>query len=141
MSKSKKVLIPLSMFKKVIDNKQSYIFRSKLEANFAFLFDSLPAVLKWNYESISVSYFLSTDKKYHQYILDFTLETIDNKVMLIEIKPNSKLNKNLQYTNEDKLEYIKNQSKWQAAKEYCDKNNLMFRIMTEKDLPVKSKRY
>ena len=95
MSKSKKVLIPLSMFKKVIDNKQSYIFRSKLEANFAFLFDSLPAVLKWNYESISVSYFLSTDKKYHQYILDFTLETIDNKIMLIEIKPNSKLNKNL----------------------------------------------
>jgi hypothetical protein len=32
--------------------------------------------------------------------------------------------------------WVKNQAKWKAAKEYCDDRNYEFRIMTEVDLGI-----
>ena len=34
----------------------------------------------------------------------------------------------------ESVEYIKNQAKWNAAKQYCDDNGMEFKIITEKEL-------
>ena len=34
----------------------------------------------------------------------------------------------------ESFEYIKNQAKWSAAKQYCDDKGMQFKIITEKDL-------
>ena len=34
----------------------------------------------------------------------------------------------------ESFEYIKNQAKWQAAKSYCEDNDLEFKIISEIDL-------
>jgi hypothetical protein len=49
------------------------------------------------------------------------------------VKPKPPKKKTKSYMRES-FEYIKNQAKWSAAKEYCDDNNMKFKIITEKDL-------
>ena len=34
----------------------------------------------------------------------------------------------------DNIEWIRNQAKWSAAIEYCEDNNMKFKIITEKEL-------
>ena len=39
---------------------------------------------------------------------------------------------------QEQLTFIKNISKWKAPKEYCPDNGLEFKIMTEKELGIRS---
>ena len=49
------------------------------------------------------------------------------------VKPKTPKRKTKSYMRES-FEFIKNQAKWSAAKQYCEDNNMKFKIITEKEL-------
>ena len=80
---------------------------------------------------------------FHRYYIDFYVEFKNGCKFLVEIKPYSQTKKPvlrksnckaaMRYQNELITYYI-NQSKWKAAKEFADKRNLQFIVITEKEL-------
>jgi len=126
-------------------------YRSSWEQIFMTKYcDRNPNCLLWSSEEISIPYYNPIDKKIHQYYIDFFCilkEAEDKNIgVLIEIKPFKELQppdlsnvkrlnlKKVKRYNQELIEYIKNQSKWLAAKEFAKQHNMKFMIITEKDL-------
>lgn len=97
-------------------------------------------IIYWASEELPVRYYSPLDKKYHRYFPDFVVKTVKGHKYMIEIKPSRQVGKpkppkkkTKAYMRES-FEYIKNQAKWSAAKQYCEDNGMQFKIITEKDL-------
>ena len=102
--------------------------------------DLNPDILYWASEELPVRYYSPLDNKWHRYFPDFIIKTVKNEKFMIEIKPSRQVGKpktpkkkTKSYMREN-FEYIKNQAKWSAAKNYCEDNNMKFKIITEKEL-------
>jgi short-subunit dehydrogenase involved in D-alanine esterification of teichoic acids len=112
------------------------VFRSLWERQVFKWCDDNPSIIKWSSEETVVPYRCKTDNKIHRYFVDLKIKTRDGKVWLIEIKPEKetkepkKRKKTKRYINEV-MTYIKNQSKWEAAKEYAENRGWKFDIWTE----------
>lgn len=120
-------------------NPTQVIFRSLWERQVFRWCDENPSVLQWSSEEIIIPYRCKTDKKLHRYYPDVYIKTKD-KEYLIEIKPKKETvpprdrsKKTKTYLNEV-MTYIKNTSKWDAAKEYCADRGFIFDIWTEDTL-------
>lgn len=116
------------------------IFRSLWERQAFRWLDEHPKVIKWSSEEVIVPYKCKTDGKMHRYYTDLKIKLDDGKTYIIEIKPESQTKepkvrsrKTKKYINEV-LTYVKNQSKWEAAKEYCDNRGWVFQVWTETTL-------
>lgn len=133
---------PLNQFK--YKGSTPIIFRSQLELFFYRWCDRNDRVLQWGSESVVIPYLSPKDGKMHKYFVDaiVLLKTDNgNKKFLIEIKPekqtkppstiNRKSKKNLLY---EQITWAVNSSKWNYAREWCEKNGCEFIILTEKDL-------
>lgn len=133
-------------------NKEKYtgtfpiFYRSSYELKFQRWADSNPNVLTWGSESVIIPYQNPLTGRVSRYFTDFNITMRDKngviKKFLIEIKPHSqtlppvqknKKTKSLMY---QQAEYVKNQAKWQAALEWCNKKNMSFVILTEKHLGI-----
>lgn len=112
-----------------------------------FWCDTNKNVLEWSSEEVFVAYKSPLDNKYHRYFVDFKIKTLnkngDVETHLVEIKPQYKTvepkipkRKTKAYFNEVK-DWLINNSKWEAAEEYCRDRNWKFMIMTEKELGIK----
>jgi len=131
--------------KKFIGSTATY--RSGLELKFFRFCDKNPNVLKWGSENVVVPYISPIDKRYHRYYVDnYVVIKEGDKVVkyLIEIKPDkqtrpptTKYRKKTHLIYEQK-QYAVNISKWAAAREFCKKKGLVFRIITDKDLDAKN---
>lgn len=112
-------------------------------------FDTNPAVVSWASESIVIPYRSELDGKTHRYFVDFYMKLKNGKEYLIEVKPKDFLtppNKPKRKTAKSikgyhllMEQYIKNTSKWQAARQYCEYlkskgRNIEFKILTEKEI-------
>jgi hypothetical protein len=137
-------------------NKQKYKGRdlprylSSWELKLFRFCDCNQDVLEWGSESIVIPYVSPIDNKVHNYIVDavIKLKTKDGaKTFLVEVKPykqtirpverlkkNNKVSKSVLY---EQLNYIKNQAKWNAAREWCKKRNMEFTILTEHQLNIR----
>jgi len=120
-------------------NPTQVIFRSLWERQVFRWCDENSSVLQWSSEEIIIPYRCKTDKKLHRYYPDVYIKTKD-KEYLIEIKPKKETvpprdrsKKTKKYLNEV-MTYIKNTSKWDAAKEYCADRGFIFDIWTEDTL-------
>jgi len=120
-------------------NPTQVIFRSLWERQVFRWCDENPSVLQWSSEEIIIPYRCKTDKKLHRYYPDVYIKT-KNGEYLIEIKPKKETvpprdrsKKTKKYLNEV-MTYIKNTSKWDAAKEYCADRGFIFDIWTEDTL-------
>jgi hypothetical protein len=121
------------------------VYRSSLELKVMRWFDDNINVLSWGSESVVIPYFSPIDEKSHRYFVDFVvnLKTKEGEIkkLLIEIKPFKQTIKpvlsiykkptTLMYENR---QYILNQVKWEAAKEWSKKQGYEFLILTEKDI-------
>lgn len=111
---------------------------------FVFL-DTNVNVLCWASEYIIVPYYYEVDQQIHNYVTDIYAEILDNsktvKRYIIEIKPKKQLSAPkkpkinngkamVRYSNEQAT-FIKNQNKWDAARKFCARNGLIFKILTE----------
>lgn len=126
------------------------IFRSSWEKRFFTWCDMNTAVIEWSSEEIVIPYLCETDGRMHRYFLDAHIK-IRNKdgnveLFLVEIKPYAQTQppkypgkQTKRYLTEAET-FVKNQSKWKAAKAFAEKNNAKFIIITEKELGIGSRK-
>lgn len=123
------------------------IYRSLWERKYMVKCDTNENILEWSSEEIALPYRSPIDNKIHRYFPDFFVKermsdgTI--KKYLVEIKPKKQVTpppvpkrrtKGYLY---EVMEYAKNQSKWEVAKEWCEDRGYEFKILTEEDLNIR----
>jgi hypothetical protein len=105
-----------------MNNKEYPFFRSSWEFAFGKYLDESDNVVKWSSEAFPIMYLSPKDNKTHRYFCDFFFQTKNGSKFLVEIKPHAQINNPI------------NQAKWLAAKEYVQKINAQFLVITEKEL-------
>jgi hypothetical protein len=120
------------------------IMRSSWETKFARWCDNNPSVIKWKSEETIVPYRCKTDNKIHRYFVDFQIQIKEKtgsiRTYLVEIKPAKQTippefpGKRTKRYLEESYNFIKNQSKWEAAKQFAKDRNWEFIIITEHEL-------
>lgn len=97
-------------------------------------------VKKWTSEETVIPYRCKTDNKMHRYFVDVKIELTNGQVILVEIKPKKEVSPPKKPSRQTKkylqevMTYVKNQSKWEAAEEYCMARGWQFSIWTEDTL-------
>lgn len=115
------------------------IYRSGWE-RFAFKWcENQEDIKSWSSEETIIPYISAVDNKYHRYFVDLKLNMKDGSVVLVEIKPDKqtrppKSKRRTKRFISESLEYVKNECKWKAAKEYCLDRGWHFQIWTEHTL-------
>ncbi len=94
-------------------------------------------IVKWCSEELILPYKCGTDGRMHRYYTDLMFETKNGDIYVIEIKPHKQTlppikgkRKTKRYINET-MAYIKNISKWKAARAYCEQHGFKFEIWDE----------
>ena len=142
MAKSYKGLYRPTNPKKYVGDPNRIVYRSLLERRFMLYCDRTPEIIAWASEEIAIKYYNPLDKRVHRYFPDFIVKTDKDKKYIIEIKPFKQTQKPKVPSKKTKsfmresFEYIKNQAKWKAAKEYAKDKGFEFKIMTEKELGI-----
>jgi hypothetical protein len=130
--------------KKYVGNPSNIIYRSLWERKFMIYCDTNENILEWGSEELVIPYRSPVDGKIHRYFPDFYIKVKEPdgniKKYLIEIKPHKQTIPPKKPQRQTKgyiyeaYEYAKNQSKWEAAKEYCKDRQWEFKVITEKEL-------
>jgi hypothetical protein len=124
------------------------VWRSLWERKYMKYLDSNEHILEWSSEEIFIWYRSPIDNRPHRYFPDFYVkEQMSNgsiQKYLVEIKPKKQLRPPKEPQRRTKgylsevMEYAKNQSKWQYAREWCEDRQYGFKILTEDDLNIRS---
>jgi len=114
-------------------------YRSSWELRFMNFLDTHPSVKQWASESISIKYENPVAKKVKSYVPDFFIIYEDangnRKGELIEIKPYKETTLEAAGRSaKNQIQAVVNQAKWKAAKEFCNRNGISFRVVTEHDM-------
>ena len=123
-------------------------YRSSYERAFFRFCDQNNRVLKWGSEINTIPYMNPIDKKVHRYIVDnfVLLKDSMNEIhkYLVEIKPANQIKMPIQKSKKrnkrlifEQLQYAENMAKWDAARQWCQKNQCKFLILNEYDLGIK----
>lgn len=123
--------------KKYIGNPNNIVCRSLWERNVCKFLDENASILKWSSEEIAIPYTHPLDSKIHNYYPDFMVQFKNNEGLqtwIIEIKPKKQTLLRENATKNEKIIWSVNTAKWTAAKKYCEKNNITFKILTEQEL-------
>ena len=129
--------------KKYRGDPNSITYRSLWERNTFRWMDSNPDIVEWNSEEVIIPYRCETDKRVHRYFVDIYYKDKTGATYLIEIKPKKETRipkkptrKTKRYLTEA-MTYVKNQSKWKAAVEFCANRGWHFEIWHEDILKAK----
>jgi hypothetical protein len=106
--------------------------------------DTNENILEYASEELAIPYISPVDGKIHKYFPDVYIKVKEPdgsiKKYLIEIKPYKQTMAPPKPKRQTKgyiyevYEYAKNQSKWEAAREYCKDRGWTFRILTENEI-------
>lgn len=124
---------------KYVGKNKIVTVRSSLELKYIIFLDKNDRVLEWSSEDRIFNYKDLTGKN-HRYYIDFWLKYINNDNIVaekfVEIKPYYQtIPPKATYSRYAKAQWIQNNLKWQAVKDYCELNeNVKFEIVTEKQL-------
>ena len=114
------------------------IFRSSWELSLMRWCDGHPDVINWGSECVKIPYWNPFKNKVSTYVPDFLIVYRDKngnqKAEVIEVKPKKEVTMETARTEHDKMSVILNTSKWESAQQYCKKNGLTFRVVTEEQL-------
>ena len=123
--------------KKYIGDCNKIVCRSLWERNVCKFCDDHPSILKWSSEEIAIPYISPIDQKMHNYFPDFLVqfENKDGKhTWMLEIKPKKQTYLKENASKKERMIWLVNKAKWDAAKFYCDKNGMQFKVITETEL-------
>jgi hypothetical protein len=113
-------------------------FMSSWELRFMNFCDTNPNVIKWGSEEFKIKYFNPIKNKVCNYIPDFIIKYKDKNGLIIteviEIKPQCHIVATKKSSTYDKVQMIINHAKWTAAKAFCEQHNIVFKVLTEKEL-------
>lgn len=121
------------------------IYRSGLELKTFRYLDNNVNILTWGSESVVIPYQSPKDGRVHKYFVDIVASLKDRtgkiQKLLIEVKPEKQTRpptitaKKKQSTMlYEKVTWAVNQAKWDAARQWCKKNEYTFLILNEKHL-------
>ena len=117
-------------------------YRSSWELKFMNFCDSHPGIHQWASESIKIPYKHPLTGKNTIYVPDFLVQYVTrdgkNFVELVETKPLEQSEMEKAKTREAQRTVIFNRAKWMAANQFCQKNGMRFRVMTERDMFAQS---
>lgn len=129
---------------KYIGNPSAIFFRSSWEYRFMMWADANNSVLKWGSEEIAIPYVnpIKTDlqgrNKISRYFPDFIMLTQSPdgtvKKVIVEIKPKKESMLTEKSSDRDKMAYIVNKAKWEAAQAFAKQNGAEFVVVTEDQL-------
>lgn len=133
---------------KYVGDIRNIIYRSSWEKIACKWFDENPSIIYWNSESLIIPYISKVDMKQHNYHVDFVAKILDRngnqKTYVIEIKPEKETlppnSKNKKRMITEVETYVRNQSKWEAARAFCNERGLTFIVLTEYDLGIKKRK-
>ena len=133
---------------KYVGNRNDIIYRSSWEKRFFVWADLNPSVVKWNSEEVVIPYICATDGRPHSYYVDafIMIKSADGKIgkFLVEIKPEAQTvapkfpGKQTRRFLTEMTTYMKNQSKWEAAKRWAKDRGMDFIVITERHLGIKN---
>ena len=134
---------------KYVGDPTNIIYRSLWELKFLKYCDTNVNILEYASEELAIPYRSPVDGKVHRYFPDAYIKVKEPdgsiKKYLIEIKPHKQTMPPAKPKRQTKgyiyeaYEYAKNQSKWEAAREYCKDRGWTFRILTENELGIGKK--
>jgi len=112
--------------------------RSSWETAAAHFFDHNDNIIEWASESIRIPYKHPLTGKMSTYVPDFIIRYRDrrNKIIteLIEVKPHDQSILKEGMSANQRATVAVNFAKWEAARFWCKKQGIAFRILTEKHL-------
>lgn len=133
---------------KYVGNRNDIIYRSSWEKRFFVWADLNPSVVKWNSEEVVIPYICATDGRPHSYYVDafIMIKSADGRIgkFLVEIKPEAQTvapkfpGKQTRRFLTEMTTYMKNQSKWEAAKRWAKDRGMDFIVITERHLGIKN---
>lgn len=122
-------------------DSNNIVYRSGWERSVCKWCDESPQVKQWSSEEVIIPYLCETDKKIHRYFMDFYIQYKDGRTVLVEVKPFKETSppktgrgKSRKTVLSEGMTYIKNQSKWSAARDYASDRGWHFEIWTENEL-------
>lgn len=131
---------------KYVGDVTNIVYRSSWERKLFVFLDNNPSILQWNSEECVVPYVSPIDGRIHRYFVDCVVKykKRDGTVIttLVEVKPKAQTQPPVQPKRQTKqyLEavetYVRNVSKWKAAKKYAEEKGMEFMILTEDHLKV-----
>ncbi len=120
------------------------IYRSSWELKFMQWCDRNENIMEYGSEEFWIPYVSPVDNRVHRYFPDFIIKVKESdekiKTYVIEVKPKrqtvppkqkSRVTKSYLYEVQT---YAVNQSKWNAADEWCKDRRLEFKVITEQEL-------
>ena len=123
------------------------IYRSSWELRFMQWCDKNENIMEYGSEEFWIPYVSPVDNRVHRYFPDFIIKlkesNEDIKTYVIEVKPKrqtvppkqkSRVTKSYLYEVQT---YAVNQSKWNAADEWCKDRRLEFKVITENELGLR----
>lgn len=128
------------------------VYRSLLERRFMVFCDTNPNIVSWASEEFHIPYVSPKDGRWHRYFPDFWIKAKKDdgtfEETIIEVKPFKqcyppkppKSGRKTRRFLKESVTYAVNQAKWDAAKALCKKNNIQWKVLTEKDLTPKKGR-
>jgi hypothetical protein len=122
---------------KYIGDVENIVCRSLWERTVCKFCDDHPNIIKWSSEEIAIPYMHPIEKKVKNYYPDFLIQFEQHgalKTWMVEIKPKKQTMLKENASKKEKMIWAVNNAKWHYAKNYCDKNQIEFKIMTEKEL-------
>ena len=133
--------------KKYKGDPTNIIYRSLWERKFMCYCDLNDNILEWGSEEFFIPYRSPLDNRVHRYFPDFYIKYIKSNGSIcrsiIEVKPDKQTRPPKKPKRQTKgylyevTQYVKNEAKWDAAKEFCKDRLCEFRIFTEKELGIK----
>jgi hypothetical protein len=113
-------------------------YRSGWELSFFRFCDENPAVMEWASEAIAIKYRHPITGKVTNYIPDIFLRYQDQRgqvhTEIIEIKPRKQSMIEGKMSERDRMVVAINHAKWSAARAWCQRANIEFRVLTEDSL-------
>jgi hypothetical protein len=122
---------------KYVGDPTNIICRSLWERNICKFCDMNESVVKWSSEEMVIPYTNPLDRKLHNYYPDFVIQFKNNeglKTWMVEVKPKKQTYLKENASKQEKITWIINTAKWEAAKRFCEKNNMEFKVITEKEI-------
>jgi hypothetical protein len=123
--------------KKYVGDYTKIKCRSLWERRVCKFLDENNSILKWSFEEIVIPYTSPIDKKVHNYYPDFLVKFTDGskeQCWMIEVKPKKQTILKENCSKKDKITWIINKAKWDAADKYCKEHNILFKLLTEEEL-------
>jgi len=134
--------------KKYKGDPTNIVYRSLWERKFMNYCDLNESINEWQSEEFWIPYRSPLDNKTHRYFPDFFIKYKDRdgniRRSVIEVKPRRETlepkvtkGKSKKTILTEQINYVRNQAKWKAAREFCDDRKIEFKIMTEKELGIR----